>query len=104
MHSQFKSKATQIVATVYFETLWVMRSENKTGCETTSSELGTGSAHQWKERGRELEMEHSRLRVWKPAPSNSRKKPGMFADGGPSLFQGSRRKWNCEVCIWQVAS
>lgn len=92
MHTQFRTTATRVVATVYFEPAWLMQTQNKAGCETTSSALGTGRARRWKERGRDLEMERSRPPVWKSAPSNSRKKPAVFADGAQSLFQGRQGK------------
>lgn len=52
--AQFRSEPTQIVATMYFESVWVMQSKNKAGCETTSLELGRQNAPvegSWEEGG-----------------------------------------------------
>ena len=52
-----------------------------------------GRAHQWMDCGRKVEKEHSRLRVWKSAPSSSRRKSCGCLHIQPELLPGRRKSW-----------
>ena len=69
-------------------------------------QCSVGRVHQRRDCGRKVEKEHSRLHVWKSAPSSSlrkkkKKRRGCFCRLSVSLFQGSG-KAGCELHIWQV--